>query len=140
MLPLGLVLDTNIIVSAALQPGGLPRTAFLMAITPPARVYVTREILAEYEAVLARRELRIRKGLRRQFLDLVSNRARKVQPVRNISVAKDLDDNKSLECCDEAKADYLVTGNARHFPRFWKRTKIVSARELVEIIVPHLRF
>jgi hypothetical protein len=28
-----------------------------------------------------------------------------------------------LECADTARADYLLTGNQRHYPRFWKKTK-----------------
>lgn len=138
MIALRLVLDTNVIVSAALQPEGFPRAAFLMAITPPARLYVTREILAEYEQVLARRELDIRKNLQRKFLDLVSDRSRLASPSLRIYAAPDRDDNKFLECCDEAKADYLVTGNTKHFPAFWKRTKVVTPRQLVEIVAPHL--
>ena len=37
-----------------------------------------------------------------------------------------------------ARADYLLTGNQRHFPRYWKRTKIITSREFVEIVGPHL--
>jgi hypothetical protein len=33
---------------------------------------------------------------------------------------------------------YLVTGNLRHFPRFWKQTKIVSSREFLDLVSPHL--
>ena len=40
MIPLRLVLDTNIIVSAALKPDGLQRTVLLLALTKPARLYV----------------------------------------------------------------------------------------------------
>lgn len=29
-------------------------------------------------------------------------------------------DDKFLECADAARADYLITGDLRHFPRFWK--------------------
>jgi uncharacterized protein len=65
MIPLRLVLDTNIIVSAALKPDGLQRTVFLLAITSPARLYVSDAIFAEYRTVMARPELRILKGLRR---------------------------------------------------------------------------
>ena len=35
-------------------------------------------------------------------------------------------------------ADYLVTDNKRHFPRFWKNTKVINAREMMEVIAPHL--
>ncbi len=138
MLPLRLVLDTNVVISAALKPEGLQRTIFMLAISKPARLYVSEVILAEYRMVLARPELRIRKGLQLQFLDLVANRARLASPTRLVKAARDPDDDKFLECADEARADYLVTGNLRHFPRFWKATKIVSAREFVSLAAPHL--
>jgi uncharacterized protein len=138
MLPLRLVLDTNVVISAALKPEGLQRTVFLLAITKPARLYVSEVILAEYHMVLARPELRIRKGLQLQFLDLVENRAQLVSPTRLVRASNDPDDDKFLECSDEARADYLVTGNLRHFPRFWKSTKVVSAREFVSLAAPHL--
>jgi predicted nucleic acid-binding protein len=41
MIPLRLVIDTNIVVSAALKPDGLERTVLLLAITKPARLYVS---------------------------------------------------------------------------------------------------
>ena len=47
MLPLRLVLDTNLLVSAALNPEGLPRTVLLLALTKPARLYVSDAILSE---------------------------------------------------------------------------------------------
>ena len=62
MIPLRLVIDTNIIVSAALKPDGLQRTVFLLAITKPAQLYVSEPILSEYREVLSRPELRIRRG------------------------------------------------------------------------------
>jgi uncharacterized protein len=138
MLPLRLVLDTNIVVSAALKPEGLPRTVFLLAISKPARLYVSEAIVAEYETVLARAELRIRRGLQREFLDLIEKRARVVLPTRRVRAASDPDDDMFLECADEARADYLITGNLRHFPRFWKATKVVGAREFVSLAAPHL--
>jgi hypothetical protein len=32
----------------------------------------------------------------------------------------------------------LITGNSRHFPKFWKKTKIITSRELIGIVGPHL--
>ena len=37
-----------------------------------------------------------------------------------------------------ARADYLITGNKRHFPAYWKSTTIISAREFVTLAAPHL--
>ncbi len=138
MLSLRLVLDTNIIVSAALKPDGLQRTVLLLAMTRPARLYVSTPILSEYRIVLSRREFKIRKGLRQQFLQQIENSSHLISPSRKIQVTIDPDDNIFLECADAARADYLVTGNLRHFPRFWKQSKIVTSREFVTLIAPHL--
>jgi putative PIN family toxin of toxin-antitoxin system len=138
MLSLRLVIDTNIVVSAAIKPDGLQRTVLLLAITKPARLYLSTAILAEYRDVLSRPELQIRKGLRQQLLNLIAKRAHPVTPARKIAVTSDPDDNIFLECADAARADYLVTGNTRHFPRFWKKTKIISSREFLSVVAPHL--
>jgi putative PIN family toxin of toxin-antitoxin system len=138
MIALRLVVDTNIVVSAALKPEGLQRTVLLFAITKPARLYVTEEIIAEYRDVLSRAELKIRKGLRQQLLQLIQNRAHSVKPSRPLQVTGDPGDNKFLECADAARADYLITGNQRHFPKFWKKTKVITSREFTDVIAPHL--
>ena len=115
MLPLRLVIDTEVLISAALKPEGLQRTTFLLATTKPARLYGTRPILEEYADVLSRPELRIRKGLRLQLLQLIENSSHVVLPSRRLEVCSDPDDNVFLECADKAGADYLITGNSRHF-------------------------
>lgn len=138
MLPLRLVLDTNIIVSAAIKPDGLQRTVLLLALTRPARLYVSAPILSEYRMVLSRPEFQIRKGLRQQFLQWMERNSHLVSPSLRIRAAADPDDNIFLECADAARADYLVTGNQRHFPHYWKQTKIVTSREFVTLVAPHL--
>jgi putative PIN family toxin of toxin-antitoxin system len=138
MIPLRLVIDTNILVSAALKPDGLQRTVLLLATTKPATLYVSETILAEYGRVLARPELKIRRGPRQQLLQFIRSHSHPVKPLRALQVAKDPDDNKFLECADAAHADYLVTGNQRDFPRFWKKTKVINSREFISIVGPHL--
>jgi putative PIN family toxin of toxin-antitoxin system len=138
MIPLRLVLDTNVIVSAALKPEGMSRTVVLLAMAKPAHWYVSEAIMSEYAAVLGRPELKIRKSLRQQFLQLIKNHARLVIPAQLSQITSDPDDNIFLECADAARADYLVTGNSRHFPKFWKRTKIINSREFLNVIAPHL--
>ena len=138
MLPLRLVIDTNVLISAAIKPAGLQRTVLLLAITKPARLYMSTPILEEYSEVLARRELQIRRGLRQQFLQLIKNHSFVVAPTRHLEVTPDPDDNMFLECADAARADYLVTGNQKHFPRFWKKTKIITPREFISLTAPHL--
>jgi uncharacterized protein len=138
MLALRLVIDTNVLVSAALKPDGLQRTILLLAITKPARLYVSPPILEEYADVLSRPEFSIRKGLRLQLLQLIKNRSHLITPSRRIGVTSDPDDNIFVECVDAARADFLITDNRRHFPAFWKNTKIITPREFVSLAAPHL--
>jgi len=138
MIPLRLVVDTNVVVSSVLKPEGLQRTVVLLALAKPARWYVSDAILAEYAVVLARPELKVRRSLRQQLLQLIKNHTRLVIPSRLSQVTTDPADNIFVECADAARADYLVTSNVRHFPKFWKNTKIISAREFLNIIAPHL--
>ncbi|HEX9254235.1 MAG TPA: putative toxin-antitoxin system toxin component, PIN family [Candidatus Angelobacter sp.] len=138
MIPLRLVIDTNVVVSAVLKPQGLQRTVFLLATAKPARWYVTDPIMEEYAAVLARPELKVRRSLRLQVVQLIKNHTYSVTPSRLPQLTTDPDDNIFLECADAARADYLVTGNQRHFPRFWKKTKIIHSREFLDIVAPHL--
>src|SRR5215470_6776719 len=98
MIPLRLVIDTNVVVSAALKPDGLQRTVLLLAITKPASLFLSDAIMAEYREVLARPELKIRRSLRQQLLQLIGNRSRMVRVVRPLRIASDPDDDKFLEC------------------------------------------
>ena len=138
MIPVRLVLDTNIVVSALLKDGGIQRTVLRLALAKPARWYVSDPILTEYAQVLGRPELKIRRPALRQFLDIVMARGHIVVPSRTLQVTPDPSDNKFIECADAARADYLITGNARHFPKFWKNTKIITSREFLSLVAPHL--
>ena|SRR5215469_6189028 len=138
MISLRLVIDTNVVVSAALNPEGLQRTVVLLALTKSAHWYVSAAILSEYALVLARPELKIRRGLQRQLLQLIRNHTRIVTPLTLPAITSDPGDNIFVECADAARADYLVTGNLRHFPKFWKNTKIITSREFLNVIGPHL--
>ena len=55
-----------------------------------------------------------------------------------LAVAVDPADNKFLECAETASAEYLITGNKRHFPAASKGTRILNAKELLSLIVPDI--
>jgi predicted nucleic acid-binding protein len=80
----------------------------------------------------------IRKGLRQQLRQLVKNRSHIVAPSRRLEVTSDPGDNIFIECADAARADYLITGNQKYFPPFWKGTKIIVSREFVPLVAPRL--
>jgi uncharacterized protein len=95
---------------------------------------VTKEILDEYSEVLRRPQFSF---LSKDEIGPVLHRLSQgffVRPERTLTVSPDAADNRFLECAEAASADYLVTGNKRHFPSSWKKTHVVSPRELVDIV------
>jgi putative PIN family toxin of toxin-antitoxin system len=133
------VLDTNVVVSAHLKAGGLEAFALDLALASKLQLYVSPDVLAEYEEVLRRPRFRIDSKKVTQSLRLIKKRAKNVTPTLTLSVSPDTDDNRFLECAEAANADYMVTGNRRHFPAKYRNTLVVNARQLIEIITPGLK-
>ena len=96
MLPVKLVLDTNIIVSAHLNPDGFERSVLIVALTDPARLFISPEILAEYQEVLRRGKLKIVPAHINESLQLIKTKAILVKPTLKLTVTSDPDDNMFL--------------------------------------------
>lgn len=133
------VLDTNVVVSAHLNDEGYERHVLDLVLACKLQVAVTEAILAEYEGVLLRPKFAIDPRLVARSLRRLRAVARIVHPARELKVTRDPADNRFLECAEAARADYLVTGNKRHFPKTWRQTLVVNARELIEWVAPDLR-
>lgn len=130
-----LVLDTNVVLSAVLKPDGLQRLIFQVALSPFCEVFVSASILAEYEDVLSRKRFKLQSDEVKAVMSLIKERATLVTPQNTVTASDDADDNMFLECAEEAAADYLVTGNLKHFPARWKKTKVVSGREMMNLML-----
>lgn len=133
------VLDTNVVVSAHLNDEGYERGVLDLALGGKLRLAVSHAILTEYEVVLRRPELGLAPRQVSASLRLLKSEGQLVTPRRELSIAADPPDNRFLECAEAARADFLVTGNRRHFPKQWKQTAVVNARELLEWIMPELQ-
>ena len=135
---LKVVLDTNVVVSAHLNPDGLERIVLNLALSSSVVLFVTTDILNEYRTVLERKKFGLDARLVKESLEILKATAVNIFPRASVSISPDPDDNKFLECAQTAGADYLVTGNKRHFPSRWKETHVVSSREFVELITQEL--
>jgi uncharacterized protein len=133
------VLDTNVVVSAHLNADGFERFALDLALARKLRLYLSLQILEEYESVLLRKKFGFNPKLVKASLDLIKKSSTKVNPPQGVDATPDPEDNKFLECAAEAEADYLVIGNKHHFPKRYGRTHMVNARELLENLIPQLR-
>lgn len=129
------VLDTNIFVSALLQPLGPPAKLFLLVLAEAdLELCLTGEIYAEYEEVIRRPRFKRSRVEIEGALRAVREKGFWVKSKAKVQICADPDDNIFLECAEVARADYLVTGNLKHFPPNWGVTRIVSARQMLEAI------
>lgn len=133
------VLDTDVVVSAHLNDEGYERHVLDLVLAGKLQLAVSEAILAEYEGVLRRPKFAIAAKQVARSMRLLRSVARMVRPQRALTITRDPSDNRFLECAEAARADYLVTGNKRHFPKNWRQTLVVNARELVAWTVSELR-
>jgi len=130
------VYDTNVVVSAALKPGSLPASLVALAIQKQVRLFLSPAILEEYTEVLTRPKFPFDPKMVETFLrDLKRAAAVVVHPTTRVTAAPHEPDNRFLECAKAAHAEYLVTGNKKHFPFLaFEGTRIVSPAEFARII------
>jgi putative PIN family toxin of toxin-antitoxin system len=129
------VLDTNIIVSALLQPLGPPAQVFMLTIGGSLQLCVSGKIYAEYEEVIRRPRFQRPEDAIAATLQAIRGKSFWVRPAEAIRACTDPDDDMFLECAQAGQADYLVTGNLKHFPASWESTRIVTAKGLLDIIL-----
>jgi len=111
------VYDTNIIVSAALHKGRLPASLLSLALEGKVRLFVSKELLREYEGILKRPKFKLDGEEIEDLMNLIKKKSIKVKPTKRLTtINKDPADNRILECALEAEADFIVTGNKKHFP------------------------
>ena len=56
-----------------------------------------------------------------------------VRPTETINACSDPHDDIFLECAHAASADYLVTGNLKHFPSSWASILVVTPRRFLDL-------
>jgi putative PIN family toxin of toxin-antitoxin system len=111
-----IVIDTNVIVSAAIQPRGLPARLLEFVAGRAVELCVSEEVLAEYSKVFGRAKFAGLDPHRvARLLAVIAEEATLVRPTNRLAESPDESDNRFYECAAAADADYIVTGNARQF-------------------------
>jgi len=129
------VLDTNVVVSALLQPAGPPGNIIDLGFGGRFRWYISEPILEEYALVLSRKRLGIDARRVSNFLKDLSKMALAVVPRLSLRECSDPTDDKFLECALQARADYVVTGNVRHFPERFHQIRVLLPRQFLLVLV-----
>ena len=112
-----IVLDTNVIISALINPNGIPAQILNLVINGKILFYYDNRILTEYSDVLRRKKFGFEEEWVNTFIDFIKNEGEFViaEPLK--MAFEDEEDKKFYEVAKSGKVFYLVTGNKRHFPK-----------------------
>lgn len=143
---LKVVLDTNIIVSAAISKQGNPAKIMEMVFDEVIQPYYNDAVLFEYAEVLARPHFKLTSDEQALFIEGITRAGELIEESAASTVSMtDETDRKFYNLAKTVNA-FLVTGNARHFPNesfiispadFIKQAVTVSKIELVTPAIEH---
>ena len=131
------ILDTNVIVSAFLKPASNPALILSLFLEDYLTLCLCEEIWTEYREVLQRQKFQqLDYESIKKFFSIIRAKALWVVPRVSVNILKsDPEDNKFLACALEAQADYLITGNIRHFPlKKFHGAQIINPKDFIELI------
>src|SRR6266478_1630422 len=112
------VLDTNVLISAALKPQRPPALRIHLVALRAVELFASEAVLAEYREVFSRAKFaRIPPAEVAALLAMIEREANVVTPTEQLAISDHDSDNRFYECAAAAEADYIITANARHFPK-----------------------
>ena len=129
MNPNWVVIDTNVFISALLNPLGTPKKVINIAVSQ----FTILQSEATYQELATRISKKkfdkyLEKDDRLDFLSSLKNRSLFVDIWHETRVCSDLDDNKFLELAVSGMAQYIITGD--------KELLILNTYQGIPIITP----
>ena len=136
---LKVIVDTNVLVSSFIQTGYPFLIIQFLIKNIKVNLCISDILMEEYRDVFSRKKFSRYPSFLENSESLlfdIEERAEKYYPNIKVKIIKDDADNRLLELAETCKADYLITGNTKHFPmKEYKKTKIVSPKEFWELEV-----
>jgi putative PIN family toxin of toxin-antitoxin system len=110
------VVDTNVLVSGLLSPAGNEALILLAIHQGLIHPCFSERMMEEYAEVLARRKFGFAAEKIAAAVGMFRERGELVVPAGKVPALPDANDVAFLHCALTARAEFLVTGNRRHFP------------------------
>lgn len=128
-----LVVDTNVIISSFLSAGN-PRNIIRELIIPTkVTLLISIEVKTEYRQVIGYKKFEKYPLFQEESKITIENilsLAEQTSIKHQFDLLPDYDDNKFLDLAYAGKADFLITGNTRHFPiKKFYNTTIISPQK-----------
>ncbi len=131
------VLDTNVVVSTALTPSGTCDTILRAAFRGNFFICTSENILEEYAEVLARPSLKLPPAASSELLNFFKTCSLCFPDTHQTQTLPDPDDEMFLATALTAKADFLITGNLKHFPPHLRRgITVLTPAQFLKYLTP----
>ena len=131
-----IVLDTNVLASALLSPGGAPAAVLQLVLAGRVLLCFDARIMTEYREVFRRPKFDFDARLVDELLEFLEFEGELVAAVPLPLSLPDPDDAIFLEVASAGGAGFVVTGNIRHFPTDTRQgITVVSPRDFIEIVI-----
>jgi putative PIN family toxin of toxin-antitoxin system len=105
------IIDTNVLVSAALRDRDPETIILFVAERPDFQWIVSDPIAEEYKGVLSRERFALPQQLLQKWHEMIDALTTKVEVEVRVDFPRDRQDAKFLECALACEADYLITGD-----------------------------
>jgi putative PIN family toxin of toxin-antitoxin system len=125
-----IVLDTNIIVSAFINPKGVPAVIISLILARKITLCYDNRIYSEYVEVLRRTKFNFDNILVDGFLGFIKDRGEYIIAEPQNMKFDDEDDKIFYDVYKSSDANYIITGNKKHFPQ---DKNIITPREYIEL-------
>ena len=136
-----IILDTNVLVSALLKAHSNPALILSLAIERKVQLCLSDDIFSEYKEVLAYGKFKnLDQNNVKALLNKLKEDALLFIPRAPVNIIKNHQaDNKFLECALAAEADFVITGNRKHFNfKTFHHIQILTPTEFLFIIAKTL--
>jgi uncharacterized protein len=120
-----IVLDTNVLVAGTLNPRGTPANILSLILNEEVSVCYDDRIINEYRGVLKRDKFRLDPATVDVLFVHIEDCGERIDAKPLAVAINDPDDVMFNEVLKSSGADFLVTGNTRHFKQI-KDTRIVT--------------
>ena len=132
-----IVLDTNVIVSGLNFPKSNPAKILTLVASGEIINFTSQYIIAETKRILTNSFSWTREKVEEAEI-WIETFSKSLNPKIRLAVIKDDSDNRILECAEEGKADYIVSGD-HHLTDLntYQEVKIIKPFDFLEIYNQH---
>ncbi len=126
-----IVLDTNVLVAGVINPHGIPADILSLILNEEITVCYDDRIISEYRGVLKRDKFKFDPAEVDAVLMQIEDLGERIDAKPLAVATVDPDDIMFYEVLESTGADYLVTGNTKHFAKI-KDKRIVTPAVFME--------